>query len=141
MKPLDPCLLQQGQSLLVSTEQESREDRLRPCWRGPSGAVKCPPPSPATSPYPVEAYPVPGAPVEASSHLVLDNCLLRPIPLISHVNLHRRLVCLGSKLTNMRMVGKGHMPESCPCCPGHPSGTGPSNTHQEQQPPRPQPQD
>lgn len=48
--------------------------------------------------------------MEASSHLVLDNCLLRPIPLISHVNLHRRLVCLGSKLTNMHMVGKGERP-------------------------------
>lgn len=48
--------------------------------------------------------------MEASSHLVLDNCLLRPIPLISHVNLHWRLVCLGSKLTNMRMVGKGKWP-------------------------------
>lgn len=51
------------------------------------------------SPYPVESYPVPGAPVEANSHLVPDNCLLRPAPLISHINLNQGLVHLGSKLS------------------------------------------
>lgn len=50
-------------------------------------------------PYPVESYPVPGAPVEASSHLVPDNRLLRPAPFVSHINLNRGLVCLGSKLS------------------------------------------
>lgn len=37
--------------------------------------------------------------MEANSHLVPDNCLLRPAPLISHINLNQGLVHLGSKLS------------------------------------------
>lgn len=72
--------------------------------------------------------------MEASSHLVLDNCLLRPDPLISHIDLHQGLVCLGSKLTEASrwwVKAGGHVPQ---CCPRHLSSTGPISIPQEQHP-------
>lgn len=58
--------------------------------------------------------------MEANSHLVPDNCLLRPAPLVSHINLNQGLVHLGSKLSKTEVHGEQGHGKSCLCCPGPP---------------------
>lgn len=63
--------------------------------------------------------------MEASSHLVPDNCLLRPAPFVSHINLDWGLVCLGSKLSETYMVSRGMPKRAAPAAQGTHLALGP----------------
>lgn len=58
--------------------------------------------------------------MEANSHLVPDNCLLRPVPLISHINLNQGFVHLGSKLSETEVHGEQGRGKELPLLPRAP---------------------